>query len=156
VTERWSAKDYNDYLLGKCPAPKITRSAKVKRKNDVALLLLVNRLRAECGIIDGGIWQKDMAVTRDTLYREYPGITGRKFRFDLAIPSRQIAIEIHGGAYVKRKGGSIGGAHHSIEGRRRDMEKARLANVQGWCYLEFEWRDIGDGTCFDLVQQLVV
>jgi very-short-patch-repair endonuclease len=96
-----------------------------------------------------------MEVNRNTLYREYPGITGRKFRFDFAIPSRHLAIEIHGGAYVKRAGGSIGGAHHSIEGRRRDMEKARLANVEGWCYLEFEWKDVEDGTTFDTIQGLL-
>jgi hypothetical protein len=76
----------------------------------------------------------------------------RKFRLDFGLPADRIAIEIHGGRRVVRESGHVGGAHHSPTGRKRDMVKARLANAEGWCYGEFDYEDIADGS---LVEWLI-
>jgi len=47
------------------------------------------------------------------------------------VPAQKIGMEVHGGAFVKRADGSTGGAHHTIEGRARDMAKGNLTAVMG-------------------------
>jgi len=49
----------------------------------------------------------------------------RKWRFDLACPEQRIAIEIEGGVFIK-------GAHGSITGILRDVEKYNEATSLGW------------------------
>jgi hypothetical protein len=144
MTQHWSQEDWNNYLLNKCPAPKVA-SKSTKQKHDLALLVLVNRLQDECGINDGGVWRKGMEGRPNTIYLEYPAVTNRKFRFDLACPSRHLAIEIHGGG--------PGMAHHTITGRQRDMEKSRLAQLEGWMVLECNWKEVADGTALDLIKR---
>lgn len=133
------------------PEPKKNRKA--RRDNDLAMLTLITELE-RIGYKFGGKWNKEMEVEDNTIYLEYPFSKERKFRADLSIPTERLILEIHGGAYVVRRSSdgtvqNIGGAHHTIQGRRRDMEKARLANIDGWCYLEVEWRDVKDGTALD-------
>ena len=139
-------------LIGK---DKPTRKAnrKTKRDNDLAMLTLITELE-RIGFKFGGKWNKEMEVEDSTIYLEFPFSKERKFRADLSINSERLILEVHGGAYVVRrskegKTTNVGGAHHSIQGRRRDMEKARLANIEGWCYLEVEWKDVKDGTALD-------
>lgn len=125
-------------------------------KNNAALLLLIEQLEAERGIKFGGKWRKGMVVESSTLYLEYPFSEARKFRADLSIPTERLIVEIHGGSWVMRRSGDgaiqyLGGAHHSPAGRRRDMEKANLANIEGWTYLEIEWSDVKSGSAYDLI-----
>lgn len=125
-------------------------------KNELALINLINLLARVNGIEFGGKWRKGMEVESSTLYLEYPFSKTRRYRADLAIPTERLIIEIHGGSWVMRrsKDGSVqylGGAHHSPTGRRRDMEKANLANIEGWTYLEVEWVDVKDGSAYDLI-----
>ena len=49
----------------------------------------------------------------------------RKWRFDYAFPDKCLAIEIEGGVYTK-------GAHGSITGIKRDIEKYSEAAAAGW------------------------
>ena len=49
----------------------------------------------------------------------------RDWRFDLAWPSKKIALEVHGGLYT-------GGRHNTPEGFLKDMEKENAANLMGW------------------------
>jgi tRNA (Thr-GGU) A37 N-methylase len=35
------------------------------------------------------------------------------------------------------------------------MEKARLANIEGWCYLEVEWVDVKDGTALSEIKKFL-
>lgn len=82
--------------------------------------------------------------------QEYPFAKerGRKYRLDLALPATKVGMEVHGGAYVRRAGGGTGGAHHTIEGRARDMAKGNLAAVMGWIVIEVSPNEVADGTAF--------
>jgi very-short-patch-repair endonuclease len=63
---------------------------------------------------------------------EYKGIEGRKFRFDAANPSAQIAVEIEGAIWMGNKGG-----HTTGIGYTKDMEKYNLATLEGWRILRY-------------------
>ena len=155
--ERMTLEDYRK-LIGKDIAQPKKRS-KSTRDNELAMVTLVNRLERN-GYKFGGVWRKGMDVVTRTVYQEYLFSDKRRYRADLAIPSERLLVEIHGGSWVKRqsKDGKttyLGGAHHSPSGRRRDMEKSNLANVEGWTYLEVEWVDVKDGSAYDLIMQAV-
>jgi len=76
--------------------------------------------------------------------KDYPGIEGRKFKFDCANPSMKLAIEIDGGIHPfwmttkegKRIKASVGG-HSSPDGIHRDMEKMNAAVLCGWRVLRY-------------------
>lgn len=121
-----------------CVRPRGSRAA--KRKLELATQTLITRLG------------RDFSVT---VTREHPFARerGRKYRFDLAIIEWKIAVEIHGGAYVQRKGGGTGGAHHTIQGRARDMAKGNLAAVMGWIVIEVSPNEVADGTAYNWVDQ---
>lgn len=52
----------------------------------------------------------------------------RKFRFDFSWPTLRVALEVEGGIYTH-------GAHGSVSGIRRDMDKYNLAASLGWLVL---------------------
>ncbi len=54
----------------------------------------------------------------------------RKWRFDLAIPSALVAVEIDGGVWS-------GGRHSGGAGQIKDMEKLNAAAILGWRVLRF-------------------
>ena len=54
----------------------------------------------------------------------------RRWRFDFAIPSSRIAIEIDGGVWIK-------GRHSGGQGQIDDMEKFNTAAIYGWRTLKF-------------------
>ena len=56
---------------------------------------------------------------------EYQFHPKRKWRFDYAIPSHKIAIEVEGGAWID-------GRHNRASGFLKDMEKYNAAAVMGW------------------------
>lgn len=144
-----TAEEYRN-IVGKSPSKK-------NGKNDLAMVSLICEL-AGAGYKFGGVWRKGMQVEPSTVYLEYVFSDKRRFRADLSIPSERLILEIHGGNYIVRrsKDGKIqylGGAHHSPEGRRRDMEKSNLANIEGWTYLEVEWKDVKDGSAYELIKK---
>lgn len=61
------------------------------------------------------------------LFREYRFLADRRFRFDFANPETRVAIEVHGGRWLKQKGG-----HSSGGGIEEDCEKLCLAGFAGW------------------------
>jgi len=136
MTDRISVEEYRR-MIGKKETAK--RDYKTDKQNRIAWALLLTRLETELHAPFGGVWKKDThhEVKERWAYAEYPFAEekDRKYRLDLAIPSERIGIEIHG----------LGGAHHTITGRQRDMEKARLANMLGWIYLEYSWRGVASG-----------
>ena len=73
----------------------------------------------------------------------------RKFRFDFAWPSCQVALEVEAGIFMR-------GAHGSVGGIKRDMEKYNLAASMGWLVL----RVIPDEVCMketvDLVKKTMI
>lgn len=70
---------------------------------------------------------------------EYQFLEKRKFRFDYAVPSLKIAIEINGGQFVNGRH-NRGGA-----GYEADLEKLNLAQLEGWKVLQFTYQQIAKG-----------
>jgi very-short-patch-repair endonuclease len=69
-------------------------------------------------------------LTGITPMEEYRFHPSRRWRFDLALPSQKIAIEIEGGAWVN-------GRHVRPKGYRGDMEKYNQAQLLGWRVLRY-------------------
>jgi hypothetical protein len=59
----------------------------------------------------------------------------RQWRFDACWPAYQVAVEIHGGEFVR-------GRHNRPTGLRNDCEKMRAAQLQGWIVLPFVGSDL--------------
>lgn len=59
------------------------------------------------------------------VFPEYRFHDTRKWRFDYAIPSKKIAVEIEGGAWIN-------GRHNRAKGFIADMEKYNTAAAMGW------------------------
>lgn len=78
--------------------------------------------------------------------REYPAITGRKFRFDFAWLEHRLLVEVNGGTYTK-------GAHSTGRGIARDYEKANLAVLQGWRVLSFDVKSVKSGEAVEVIRQ---
>lgn len=157
MTDYMSLEDYQR-LTGQTTT-KSKKKTKAARDNELATLTLITKLERN-GLKFGGVWRKGMKADPSTIYLEYQFSDKRRFRADLAIPSESLLVEIHGGSWVMRRskdGGTtyLGGAHHSPDGRKRDMQKARLANLEEWCYLEFDWEDVKDGTAFNDIQEYI-
>ena len=78
-------------------------------------------------------------------YRFHPT---RKFRFDLAIPEKRLAIEIEGAVYVR-------GGHSTGRGIEKDCEKGNLATLAGWRLLRFTTTQLRDkyGECLDQIRE---
>lgn len=92
---------------------KIARTQKSKKitkprqsVTDAFTLLCKSELRVEC-------------------VKEYRFHPIRKWRFDYAIPSALVALEVEGGVWT-------GGRHTSPKGFLNDMEKYNTATLMGW------------------------
>jgi hypothetical protein len=72
--------------------------------------------------------------------REYFAVKGRRFRFDFAIPSANLLIDVQGGTYAPGKMG-----HTSGSGMAKDMEKYNLAVLQGWRVILLDSKMVKDG-----------
>lgn len=68
----------------------------------------------------------------------------RKWRFDAAWPTRKLALEVNGGAYV-------GGRHNTAEGSHKDMEKMNEAACAGWRVLYITPRSVNTPLMLQLV-----
>lgn len=91
----------------------------------------------------------------------YPG---RRWRFDYAIESHKIAIEVEGGAYKrrtyrdKRTGEmvtTIGGRHNSSSGFLGDMEKYNNATIAGWRVLRVIPQDLTKSATLNMIKQAI-
>jgi len=158
VTKRVSIEEYRA-LTGQARG-RTRRSGSTEQRHKLALLLFFQHFEAK-GFRYAGPWRKGMEVTPDLLVTEYPFARehGRRYRFDIAFLGESLAVEIQGGRYIIRQSNTgkvlLGGAHHSPEGRRRDMEKQNLATQLGWRVIEAEWEDIESGATAKLVSQLL-
>lgn len=71
-----------------------------------------------------------LGVMRSAILFDACCIRGRDFQFDVSIRELKLAIDIHGAVYSQ-------GGHTRGKGYTDDRQKARLAQLQGWLYLEF-------------------
>lgn len=138
MTQRLSLEEfraqYGEPSFKKKAKPKQHRRA--KQRLALAMIVLIGQLERELGVTD--------AVQEHPFAKE----RGRKYRLDLALPSLKVGMEVHGGAFIRRSGGGTGGAHHTIEGRARDMAKGNLAAVMGWIVIEVSPNEVADGTAY--------
>lgn len=70
----------------------------------------------------------------------------RRWRFDFAIPSHKVAIEIDGGVWT-------GGHHTRGQGFLDDCEKLNAAACAGWRVLRFVPAQVFNGQLFDTVKR---
>lgn len=78
-----------------------------------------------------------------TVQREHRFHKERKWRFDFAIPSAKLAVEIEGGTWS-------GGRHTRGSGYQADLEKYNTALAMGWKVFRFSTHDVlhGEGRHF--------
>ncbi len=75
---------------------------------------------------------------------EYVFAPPRKWRFDLALPDRLVAMEIEGGS-------AVGGRHVRVAGFRLDIEKYGEAFARGWNVLRVTPQMVKNGRALDLL-----
>ena len=88
---------------------------------------------------------------------------GRRWRFDLAWPDRRLAVEIEGGLFGRGGKGSNApcpacgqvpaGAHRSVDGVLRDMEKYNHAALLGWRVLRVLPGQVESGEALALIER---
>jgi very-short-patch-repair endonuclease len=86
------------------------------------------------------------AVGAPAFVREHRFHPTRKFRIDFAWPERMLAVELEGGIYR-------GGAHTSVAGIKRDVEKSNLLTMSGWRLLRFHGDQVKSGEAVALILQ---
>ena len=80
--------------------------------------------------------------------REYRFHPERRWRFDFALPSEKIAIEIEGAVWT-------GGRHTRGSGFVKDMEKYNHASLLGWRVLRFSPDQVDNGLAIEFVQRML-
>lgn len=70
----------------------------------------------------------------------------RRWRFDLAWPSRSLALEIEGGHWIN-------GRHNRASGFIKDMEKYNEAALSGWKVLRVTTDMVKDGSALNLIER---
>ena len=78
------------------------------------------------------IWLREHGITEPRA--EYQFHAKRRWRFDFAWPEWRVALEIEGGVFGYRTatGKRQAGAHRSVQGVLRDIEKYNAAALAGW------------------------
>lgn len=86
-------------------------------------------------LADRASWLFDKVGKLPPHVREYRFHPARKWRFDIAWPAIKLAVEIHGGEFVR-------GQHVRGAGLARDLEKSRAAQLAGWMVLAYTGCDL--------------
>ena len=77
--------------------------------------------------------------------KEYQFHPTRRWRFDYAVPSRKVALEVEGGAWT-------GGRHTRAKGFIADMEKYNTAALFGWRVLRVVPDDLLSSTTLQMLR----
>lgn len=75
----------------------------------------------------------------------------RRWRFDLAYPTRGLAVELEG--VVRGESYQLGGRHVSVKGFMDDIEKYGHAFALGWSVLRIMHRQIDSGEALQLLER---
>lgn len=97
------------------------------------------------------IWAPYGFPTPETEYRFHQT---RRWRFDFAWVSWQVAVEVNGGIWIKGRSGR-GGAHSLPSNIIRDMEKNNEATRLGWRVFEFTPRQLKTGEAQAFMKQVI-
>lgn len=82
----------------------------------------------------------------------------RKWRFDYAWPDHKVALEVEGGVFGHTKGDgtkSKKGAHSSVSGMLRDMEKYNAAAALGWRIIRVVPDDLLKTKTIELLKSII-
>ena len=88
------------------------------------------------------------AMTRTEMVKEYRFHPVRKWRFDYAIPSHLIALEVEGGVWT-------GGRHIRASGFLGDMEKYNNAALLGWRVFRTTPKDLFTSATINLIKEAI-
>lgn len=101
-------------------------------------------------LADALLWRLKVEGLRGWL-REHRFHPIRRWRFDLARIDIKIAIEVHGGEFIR-------GGHSRGLGLRRDSEKSREAQLLGWMVLTFTGTEVTQdcGAVVDVIRRAVM
>lgn len=80
--------------------------------------------------------------------REYRFHETRRWRFDFAVPSKKLAVEIEGGLYN-------GGRHTRGKGYELDLEKYQAAQLDGWTVYRCSPSMVKSGDAVRTVEKLL-
>lgn len=80
--------------------------------------------------------------------KEYKFHPVRRWRFDYAIPSALVALEVEGGVWT-------GGRHTSPQGFLNDMEKYNTATLMGWAVYRTTPDDLYTGKTLQLLKTAI-
>jgi hypothetical protein len=80
--------------------------------------------------------------------QEYHFHPSRKWRFDVAFPSRKIGVEVQGGLWKY-------GRHNRPGGYEGDMAKHNAAAELGYRIFYFTWQQIGNGDAVRLLARVL-
>lgn len=80
--------------------------------------------------------------------KEYKFHPVRKWRFDYAIPSALVALEVEGGVWT-------GGRHINPKGFLNDMEKYNAATLMGWAVYRTTPDDLYTGKTLELLKTAI-
>lgn len=81
-----------------------------------------------------------------TPVEEFKFSTERRYRSDYAWPDHMILLEQEGGIYTK-------GAHGSVSGILRDIEKYNLAATLGYRVLRVQPKDLLKASTFEMIKK---
>lgn len=104
---------------------------KIKISADTGLKIDAPVIRTERLGRSKNTWNEDLTIRAlvgaglPEPVREHKFHSRRKWRLDIAWPAHRIALEVEGGVYT-------GGAHGSVSGILRDIEKYNAATVLDW------------------------
>ncbi len=82
------------------------------------------------------------------IWQELQFCKGRRWRFDVAIPSFDLAIEIEGGLYVQ-------GRHSRGAGMEKDLEKYAEAACLGWTVLRVSPGQVKSGQALKWIEKII-
>lgn len=83
--------------------------------------------------------------------REYRFHPTRKFRLDAALPSIKVGVEYDGFVGASQGYGNVG--HTSINGMKRDAEKANEALLLGWIVVRVNAETVKSGKAWEWIAQ---
>jgi very-short-patch-repair endonuclease len=89
--------------------------------------------------------RSDLGVECVKEYRFHPV---RKWRFDYAIPTHKIALEVEGGVWT-------GGRHTSSTGFLKDMEKYNTGTLLGWRIFRTTPSELHTRKTLDLIREAI-
>ena len=80
--------------------------------------------------------------------KEHLFCDGRRWRFDYALPTLKIAIEIEGGVFTN-------GRHTRGKGYLNDMEKYNMAAELGWTLLRYTPTQLNESKTYEQIQRVI-